>query len=73
MSLKSIIRNKLSPQQMKRVKWAVMQYRYFKTKRISGECCVNQNYVDDYEIIGLPNKHVYFGYTTCSNWMKAEK
>lgn len=62
MSIKSIIRNKLSPKQMKALKWVVMQYRYIKTRKHLGECIVNEDYVDSYEIIGLPNKHVFFGY-----------
>lgn len=62
MSIKNIIRNKLSPKQMKCLKWAVMQYRYLKTRNRFGEYKVNQDYVDSFEVIGLPNKHVFFGY-----------
>ena len=62
MNLKSKLRNILSPNQMKRLKWALMQYRYEKTKKNFGKCKVNQSYIDNYKVIGLPNKHVFFGY-----------
>lgn len=75
MNIKNRLKKSLSPSQLKKIKWGIMQIKYLKSivERKYGVCQENKDFITDVKVIKKSGKHVFFGYYDLQQVDKEQK